>query len=108
MGEPPRAASNMTPKVEKLAKEDDAKVVFIAWRSAEVPAALNGASGPPSPLQPDRLSETNATVTTDRFANCSTRMGSASIRSKQFEATNAFGGYPWAAPAERRPGNGAR
>src|SRR5215216_5803031 len=89
IGEPPRAASNITPKVEKLANAGEAKVASIAWRSAEVPAGLKGASEVDSPPQPARTTDTNATVTTDRLANCSTRMGSASIRSEQLRAARA-------------------
>src|SRR5690242_8776617 len=79
IGDPPRAASNIKLKVEKLANAGEANVESIACRSAEVPAALNGASGRDSPPQPARVSDTSATVTTGRFADCSTRMGSASI-----------------------------
>src|SRR3954471_4797160 len=78
IGEPPSAASNMRLKVEKLAKVGEANVEFIASRSVEVPLGLYGASGL-DPLQPARVSDTSPTARTDRFANCSTRMGSASI-----------------------------
>src|SRR3954451_2457268 len=79
IGEPPSAASNMRLKVEKLAKVGEANVEFIASRSVEVPFGLYGASELELPLQPARVSETSPTARTDRFANCSTRMGSASI-----------------------------
>src|SRR5919206_1537789 len=92
IGDPPRAASNIRLKVEKLANAGEANVEFIACRSAEVPAALNGASGLDSPPQPASVSDTSATVTTDRFANCSTRMGSASMIGSSVRAARHSGG----------------
>src|SRR5215207_4397602 len=79
IGEPPRAGSNIQLKVEKLLKVGEAKVEFIASMSAEVPPGLNGTSDTGSPEQPVRAIDTSVTVTTDRFANCSTRMNSASV-----------------------------
>jgi hypothetical protein len=74
IGEPPRAASNIQLKVEKLLKVSVVNVEFIASTSAVVPPGLNGASDNGSPEQPVRVTDTSATVTTDRFAICSTRM----------------------------------
>ena len=79
MGAPPMAASNLMLRAAKLLKVADVKLDPTASRSALVPAGLNGASGLELPLQPARVALINATVMTDRFANCSTRMGSASI-----------------------------
>src|SRR5688500_18891097 len=86
IGAPPSAASNIRLKVEKLANVGEPNVEFSASMSAEVPAGLNGASVNDSPPQPARVTLTSATVTTDRFANCSTRMGSASIIREQLRA----------------------
>jgi hypothetical protein len=79
MGAPPSAASNFRLREAKLVNVGELNVEPTACKSALVPAGLNDASGLELLLQPVRVTPTNATVMTHRFANCSTRMGSASI-----------------------------
>src|SRR5689334_7022010 len=91
IGDPPRAASNIKLKVEKLTNAGEANVESIACMSAEVAAALNGASGLDSPPQPASVSDTTATVMTHHIANCSTRIGSASINRRSVNAARHSG-----------------
>jgi hypothetical protein len=73
------AASKCMLNVLKLPNTGESKVAFTASTSAVVPAGLKGTSGPESPPQALRATHAAASRVTERFVDCRTRIGRASV-----------------------------